>query len=832
MLEFTSRAKKVLNEFAREEAKKLGCENINVEHIFLGLLREEDSVAVKIIKNISENSEKIKKKVETIYKEKTSKKSPKTQRTQYRKILANSKEEAEKLKHDFVGTEHVLLAILREPPKYFEKILSVFNINYETVKEEILRILGNHSSKLENNQYETQFILGRNSSSDFKSYPNKSPSTFLEEFGKDLTKLAKQSKIDPIIGRESEIQRLIQVICRKTKNNPVLVGESGVGKTAVVEGLAIAIVEKKIPDLLFDKKVISLDLASLVAGTKYRGEFEERIKKILREVENSNNIIIFIDEIHTIIGAGSSEGSVDAANILKPALSRGEIQCIGATTISEYRKYIEKDSALERRFQMVKVEEPSIENTIKILKGLKKSYEDYHRVVYSDEALEKAVQLSARYINDRYLPDKAIDIIDEVGAKSRLNNCKKTEKILKLENELSHLLSEEEKVASLQKYENAIKIRNKARQKEQELKVETKKWEKGILNKSIFITDEDIFSIVSSWTNIPLTKIEKEESENLLNIENTIKEKIIGQDQAIEKISRSLRIARTGFKDENRPTGSFIFLGPTGVGKTELAKVFANFLFNSKDKILRIDMSEYMEPHSISRLIGSPPGYVGYGEGGQLTEFVRKNPYCIVLLDEIEKAHKDIFNILLQIMEEGNLTDAKGIKINFKDTILIITSNIGADILQNTRLGFDFSTSDKEQYKNEKLKEELKKFFKPEFLNRLDDIVYFNSLSRDSILKIIEILIKNYNEKIKHKNIILKFSLKAKDYILKKGYNEKYGARALRRVFYEEIEDYLAIRSLKGDFKTKTTICVDFSKEKDSLNFVEKVKEEGTIFIT
>ena len=828
MLEFTRRAKRVLNEFAQEESRKLNCESITADHIFLALLKEDDSVATKIIKNLTGNTlDEIKSQVISLYKSKTSKR----YKDKYQKLIEESRLEAKKLKNNYIGTEHILLASLKELSKPCEKILNTFNLNYETVKKELLRIIGNQpqsSSKGDINPFtDTQFILGGSrgggSSSNLKE--KKAKASLLAEFGKDLTDMAQKDELDPIIGREEEIQRLIQILCRKTKNNPVLVGESGVGKTAIIEGLALAIVQKSIPDLLFNKKVISLDLAGLVAGTKYRGEFEERIKKIVAEVQNSKNVIIFIDELHTIIGAGAAEGAVDAANILKPALSRGEFQCIGATTLNEYRKYIEKDSALERRFQKIKVAEPSIDNAIKILKGLKKSYEKHHKVVYSDESLEKAVKLSARYITDRYLPDKAIDIIDEAGSKVRLKNCKRPKKIDKLEIDIKTLTSQEEEMVRIQEYEKAAKARDEVKKKELELDSEIKKWEAKMSSKSIQIEDDDILSIVSKWTNIPLTKIEKKEGDNLLNIEKIIKSKIIGQDEAISKIARSLRIARTGFKDENRPSGSFIFLGPTGVGKTELARVVTEFLFGSSKKIFRLDMSEYMEAHSVSRLIGSPPGYVGHEEGGQLTEFVRKNPYSLILLDEIEKAHQDIYNILLQIMEEGSLTDSKGTKVNFKDVILIITSNIGARSIQDARLGFDFSTQDKDSYKSEKSKDELKKFFNPEFLNRLDDIIYFKPLSKDSLLKIIDIIIDNYNKRLKDKNILLTFSTEAKEYILNKGYNEKFGARPLKRVFHDEIEDYLAIRSLKGAFKTYTHIRISLDKS-GKIEFLETNENE------
>ncbi len=812
MLEFTKRAKRVINEIAQEEAKRLGSDFIGPEHILLGLLKEEDSVAIKILTNLNISLSELRKEVEKRTRESSGNLLLDVSQGQdkYQKMIEVSKEEAKRLKHTYVGTEHILLALLRDNNNLAGGALASFSVNYNVIKSEILRLLGAPPASAAvgsgSNQQQGQAAAPRQ---------EKSKTPILDEFARDLTLLAKEKKLDPVIGRAKEIERVIQILSRKTKNNPVLVGESGVGKTAIVEGLAQAIQDKLVPDLLFDKRVLSLDLASLIAGTKYRGEFEERLKKIMKEIVSSQNIIIFIDELHTLIGAGAAEGAVDAANILKPALARGELQCIGATTSNEYRKYIEKDSALERRFQMVKVLEPSVDDAILILDGLKKAYEAHHKVRYSSKALEQAVRLSHRYINDRYLPDKAIDIIDEAGAKARLANCQRPSEIKDIEEEIKTLSVKKEDLVRAQEYEKAAAVRDEVNRKKQELDEKTKLWQERIDGFAVSIEEDDILSVISLWTGIPLKKMEVSENEKLLNMESVLTERIVGQKEAIEKVARAVRRSRTGLKSEKRPTGSFIFLGPTGVGKTELAKALASQLFGTEDAMLRIDMSEYMEPHAVSRLIGAPPGYVGYDDGGQLTEFVRRKPYSIVLLDEIEKAHHDLFNILLQIMEEGNLTDTKGRKVNFRDTILIMTSNIAAkEISKGGRLGFEDFQHEHEKYKAEQAREQLKKHFNPEFLNRVDEVVYFAPLQKEEIIQIVSIMLKDFNKRLIEKRVFVELSESGKAHFATIGYDQNYGARPLRRVFQRELEDYMAVQTLKGQYENPTKIFVDYLEEK------------------
>jgi ATP-dependent Clp protease ATP-binding subunit ClpC len=809
MVEFTKRAKRVINEMAQEEAKRLGHDYVGPEHIFLGLLKEEDSVAVKILINLNINLNELKKDVERKSREENLIMDLPGSQDKYQKIVEASREEAKRMKHNYVGTEHILLALLKDNNNIAAAVLSSYSVNYNVIKSEILRLLG--VSPVGN----VGVAAGSQNPGSAQSRPEKSKTPILDEFARDLTLLAKDRKLDPVIGREKEIERVIQILSRKTKNNPVLIGESGVGKTAIVEGLAIAIIDKTVPDLLFDKRVLSLDLAGLIAGTKYRGEFEERLKKIMKEITASSNIIIFIDELHTLIGAGAAEGAVDAANILKPALARGELQCIGATTNTEYRKYIEKDSALERRFQTVKVAEPSLEDAILILFGLKKAYESHHKVKYSEKALEQAVKLSHRYINDRFLPDKAIDIIDEAGSKARLANCGRPDSIKQMEEEIRTLTGKKEELVRSQEYEKAAQVRDEVNRKKQNLEDMIRVWQEKLETQAVLIDEEDILKVVSQWTGVPLEKMEEKENEKLLNLEKILHERVVGQHQAIENVSRAVRRARTGFKNEKRPTGSFIFMGPTGVGKTELAKALAEFLFGKADHLLRIDMSEYMEPHAVSRLIGAPPGYVGYDDGGQLTEFVRRKPYSIVLLDEIEKAHPDIFNILLQIMEEGNLTDSKGRKVNFRDTILIMTSNIGAkEIQKGGRLGFTDNESEKDKNKSEMTKDELKKYFNPEFLNRVDEVIYFDTLQKDEIIKIVDIMLKDFNKRLRDKKILVTMTRKAKELMAEIGYDKAFGARPLRRIFQKELEDYMATQMLSGAYQMPTIIEVHESKEK------------------
>lgn len=813
MFDFTKRAKKVLNEYAQQEAKRLGHDMIGPEHILLGLLREEDSVAIKILKNLQVDLKELKKEVERRAKQGSGalllELSPNPDK--YQKIIDYSKEEARRLKHNYVGTEHILLALLRDSNNIAGATLAQFQINYSVIKGEILRILGVATNPT------------TSSSTQSRTSPEKNKTPTLDEFARDLTQMAYEKRLDPVIGRENEITRVTQVLCRKTKNNPVLIGEAGVGKTAIVEGLAIRIINGEVPDLLLDKRVVALDLASLVAGTKYRGEFEDRLKKILREIQNAKNVIIFIDELHTLIGAGAAEGAIDAANMLKPALARGEIQCIGATTLTEYRKYIEKDSALERRFQPIHVKEPSEDDAILILKGLRSTFEKYHKVVYTDEALEMAVKLSSRYINDRYLPDKAIDIIDEAGSRARLQNSKRPEEVIQLEEEIKLLTKKKDDLVKAQEYEAAAQVRDEITMKKQDLENLIRDWQEKLSSYAIEIQEEDIYTVVSMWTGIPLEKIEENEAKKLLKLEDELKNRVVGQDEAITTISKAVRRSRTGFKDPRKPSGSFIFLGPTGVGKTELARALAEFLFGKEEKLHRIDMSEFMEPHSVSKLIGSPPGYVGYDDAGQLTEFVRRNPYSVLLFDEIEKAHPDVFNILLQILEEGNLTDTHGRRVDFRDTIIIMTSNIGARELQKSgKVGFAESEKRKEENKKEKAIESLKKHFNPEFLNRIDEIVVFHSLTNEQIEKIVDIMIKRLNKYLFDKKIEITLDDSSRKYFSEKGFDEKFGARPLRRLIQKEIEDYMANRFLEGAYKEPTKIHVSFSKEENKLIYDEQ----------
>jgi len=776
MDKFTKRSKKILSIFSQAEGRRLNSDSVGPEHILLAIMKDDDSVAARILKNLGLRFSLLKKEIEQSIK--------RTGSTiilgnipfniRYNRIIELAIDEARKINNSYIGTEHLLLGIFKDGTCTGISSLKKLGIDYNVIKSEILKLIDQqkNTAKTENEE--------------------KSPTPTLDMFARNLTRMAQDSELDPVIGREKEIDRVIRILSRKRKNNPVLIGEAGVGKTAIVEGLAQRIINKEIPDLLLDKQVLAIDIAAIVAGTKFRGEFEERIKKIMREIKNTNNIIIFIDELHTIIGAGAAEGAIDAANILKPALSRGDLQCIGATTLEEYRKYIEKDAALERRFQNVLVEEPTTDETLEILRGLKPRYESHHKVKYTDEALVKAVKCAHRYIHDRFLPDKAIDIIDEAGSKARLENCYKTSDIIDLETEIDDLDKKKNELVRTQEYEKAAAIRDTIKDKKAVLTNKTNDWQQKINDYEIIVNSDDMAVIIAQSTGIPAERLNESDSERLLRMEDELHKSIIGQDNAIKVISRAIRRSRTGLKKSKGPIGSFIFLGPTGVGKTELAKILALFLFEDRESLVRLDMSEYMEKHSVSRLIGAPPGYVGYEGGGQLTERIKRKPYSVILFDEIEKAHPDIFNILLQIFEEGDLTDSFGSTISFRDTIIIMTSNIGSrDFQKSGKLGF-FSESDAGSNANEKVGDELKRLFSPELLNRIDEVVFFHSLDRNHIKDIVSIMLNELNENLIDQGIELTFSKRVGSYLAEKGYDEKFGARFLRKTITSEIEDPLA----------------------------------------
>lgn len=811
---FTERAQKVLM-LAQEEARRLNHPAVGTEHLLLGLLREGEGIAAKALQSMGVDFNKVRAEIEKIVvpgELRTGEEIGLTPRA--KKVLELAHEEGRRQGVSYVGTEHILLGLIREGEGVAARVLIGQGLSLDKVRRQVLMLLGGIGPVPPGH---THAGMAR---------PRTQTPT-LDELGRDLTQLAREGKLDPVIGREKEIERVIQVLSRRTKNNPVLIGEPGVGKTAVVEGLAQRIVEGKVPEILADKRVVTLDMGAVVAGTKYRGEFEERLKKVIEEIKAAGNIILFIDEVHTLVGAGAAEGAIDAANILKPALARGELQCIGATTLDEYRKNIEKDAALERRFQPVHVGEPTVEETIEILKGLRDRYEAHHRVKITDSAIKAAARLSDRYITDRFLPDKAIDLIDEAASRVRLKSYTAPPDVKELEEKLEKLQKEKEAAVVSQEFEKAAALRDQEQQMRAELEKIKNSWvQKKELDQSI-VSEEDIAEIVSSWTGIPVKKLREEETERLLKMEEILHERVIGQDEAVRAVSRAIRRARAGLKDPKRPIGSFIFLGPTGVGKTELARALAEALFGDEDAMIRFDMSEYMEKHTVSRLLGAPPGYVGYEEAGQLTEAVRRRPYSVILFDEIEKAHPDIFNVLLQVIEDGRLTDAKGRTVDFRNTVIIMTSNVGAHLIRREgRLGFKpeagAAEENYEAMKN-RVVEELKRTFRPEFLNRVDEIIVFHPLSEEHMKEIVNLMLRSIARRITEYGLYLEFTDAAKEILVKKGYDPTYGARPLRRAIQRMVEDRLSEEMLEGRFKSGDEIIVDA----ENGEIVFKLKKES-----
>jgi ATP-dependent Clp protease ATP-binding subunit ClpC len=835
---FSQRVREVIA-LAREEALRLGHDYIGTEHLLLGMIREGEGLGLELIQKAGLNSDELRTSIENSTRGtatntiKNLANIPLTRQSE--KVLKITHLEAKIFKSEMIGTEHLLLAILRDDDNLGCQILNRYRINYKLIKEMLEYQISGIEPTMErpstDDEDDKAFGSGFASQSKDPKTGEKSKTPILDNFGRDLTKMAEQGKLDPIVGREKEIERVAQILSRRKKNNPILIGEPGVGKTAIAEGLALRIVQKKVSRILFDKRVVTLDIASLVAGTKYRGQFEERMKAVMQELEKNPQVILFIDEIHTIVGAGGASGSLDASNMFKPALARGDIQCIGATTLDEYRQYIEKDGALARRFQMVMVEATSVEETIEILNNIKNKYEDHHNVTYSPEAIESAVKYSERYISDRFLPDKAIDVIDEVGARVHIKNINVPDEVVNLENAVEEIKIEKNKVVKSQRYEEAAQLRDREKKLLEQLDNAKKAWEDESKTLRHIVTEEHVAEVVAMMTGIPVKKVNLNEGEKILKMGVALKGRIIGQDQAVEKLCKSIQRTRVGLKDPKKPIGTFIFLGPTGVGKTELAKTLTEYLFENEDSLIRIDMSEYMEKFSISRLIGAPPGYVGYEEGGQLTEKVRRKPYAVVLLDEIEKAHPDVFNILLQVLDDGILTDSLGRRVDFRNTIIIMTSNIGVRDLKDFGAGIGFATKSRVDNQDEAVKatiqNALKKTFSPEFLNRLDDIIVFNSLSKEDIHKIIDISLGKLLKRITAMGYNLELTDKAKDFIAEKGYDSQYGARPLNRAIQKYVEDSLAEEILKGTMVEGDVIMVDYAGEGDVLTFGKKTKEEA-----
>jgi ATP-dependent Clp protease ATP-binding subunit ClpC len=839
---FSNRVKEVIS-LSREEALRLGHDYIGTEHLLLGMIREGEGVAVSILKKLGIPMDELRAAIERAVKGtanhnvKNMANIPLTRQSE--KVLKITYLEAKIFKSQLIGTEHLLLSILRDEDNIATQILNKFEVNYDSIKE-MLEMQSDSSStpkaraEAEDGDEDGSKLFGSSSSSGGganKPGAEKSRTPVLDNFGRDLTKMAEDDKLDPIIGREKEIERVAQILSRRKKNNPILIGEPGVGKTAIAEGLALRIVQKKVSRILFNKRVVTLDLASLVAGTKYRGQFEERMKAVMNELEKSPNVILFIDELHTIVGAGGASGSLDASNMFKPALARGEIQCIGATTLDEYRQYIEKDGALARRFQMVMVDATSPEETIQILNNIKDKYEDHHNVIYTDAAIEGCVKLSDRYISDRFLPDKAIDVLDEAGARVHIMNINVPEDILRLESEVENIKAEKNRVVKSQKYEEAAQLRDKEKKLLEQLDEAKVKWEDESKTKRFTVDEEHVAEVIAMMTGIPAKRIGQKEGNKLLNMGEELKGRVIGQEEAIKKLTKAIQRTRVGLKDPKKPIGSFIFLGPTGVGKTELAKTLATYLFDKEDSLIRIDMSEYMEKFSVSRLVGAPPGYVGYEEGGQLTEKVRRKPYSVVLLDEIEKAHPDVFNILLQVLDDGILTDGLGRRVDFRNTIIIMTSNIGVRDLKDFGAGIGFANRAKADNMDEIMKSTiqsaLKKAFSPEFLNRLDDVVVFNSLSKEHIFQIIDISLGKLFHRITDLGYKIELTEKAKDFLANKGYDQQYGARPLNRAIQKYLEDAIAEEILKGDLSEGDVIVADYVDEATELTLSVNKKEKA-----
>ncbi len=824
---FTDRARKVM-QLANQEAQRFNHEYIGTEHVLLGLIKEGSGVAANVLKNLDVDLRKIRLEVEKLVQSGpdmvTMGKLPQTPRA--KKVIEYSMEEARNLNHNYVGTEHILLGLLREQEGVAAQVLMNLGLKLEEVREEVLNLLGHG---LEGGETERGGRGGEESEEGGGKRKGKSKTPALDSFGRDLTELARQKKLDPVIGREKEIERAIQILCRRTKNNPVLLGEAGVGKTAIVEGFAQRVIEGNVPELLLERRIVVLDLAMMVAGTKYRGQFEERIKAVMNEVRRAKNTILFIDELHTLVGAGGAEGAIDASNVLKPALARGEIQCIGATTLDEYRKYIEKDAALARRFQEIIVEPTTAPDTIKILEGLRDRYEEHHRVQITDDAIQGAVELSDRYITGRCLPDKAIDVIDEAGARVRLKSMTRPPDLKEIDEEVESLNREKEEAVANQDFEKAASLRDQADKLKKKKAQITREWREKTQQKEGVVDDDVIAEVVSKMTGIPLTRMSTEDSIRLMNMESELHNRVISQHEAIHAISKAVRRSRSGLQDPKRPTGAFIFAGPTGVGKTLLAKALAEFMFGDDDALIQIDMSEYMEKHNVSRLIGAPPGYVGYEEGGQLTEQIRRRPYAVVLLDEIEKAHPEVFNMLLQIMEEGRLTDSFGRNIDFRNTILIMTTNAGAEAIKNeSAFGFQRPDTDASyDSMKDRVQDEIEKVFRPEFIGRCNDIIVFRHLTNEDLKDVIELELKKVRDRLSEKGLALHLSDESKTFLIKKGSNTDFGARPLRRAIETFVEDPLAEELLKGEFAGKDTIRVDVKQVGDKKQLIfEGAKEK------